>query len=145
MKKELEKKEMEEKDLHQLQRLFKQKHKLGGTSMNRLLTQQESVAIAFQEGFSNDEVQILINGSESCRMFNVSTHSPRQTANLNLQNIPKPIALEIRLPQRNVSKSFQLSGSHQLHLDISLSPESHICSKLQRRTSSASHFVSSLN
>ena len=95
--------------------------------MHQTMNRQESLSISFQEGFSNDEVHILINGAESCRMFNVSTHTPRKTAIVGVPNMQSPLNLEIRLPYRNVSTSFQLDDPQEVWLDLSLSPESQIC------------------
>ncbi len=95
--------------------------------MSHALSTQATLQISFQEGFSKDEVHILLNGSESCRMAEVSTQSPRRTAILGLSDIPGPVHMEIRLPFRNVSKSVQVQDPRHLLLDVSLSPESEIC------------------
>lgn len=128
---------LEAEDFRELNTQVTHSQYYGDTHMNQTMNQQESVSISFQEGFSNDEVHILINGTESCRMFNVSTHTPRKTANVGIQDIPKPVNIEIRLPQRNVSKSFQLDAPRQVLLDVSLSPESQICYKLLKNTTQA--------
>ncbi len=95
--------------------------------MNHSLSTQQTLKISFQEGFSKDEVHILLNGAESCRMVEVSTQSPRRTAILGLSDIAGPLNMEIRLPFRNVSKSVQVPDPRHLLLDVSLSPESEIC------------------
>jgi len=83
--------------------------------------------IDLQDGFKNDTVIIRVNGKEVFRKDNVSTRFQIGYAlSVDLGPVGNPPAVEIVLPQKNISHSLKLQEPEPIFLGVSLTQEGSI-------------------
>lgn len=79
------------------------------------------IHIAFQEGFSRDEVVLRIEGREVIRKMGVTTRLQIGLAlAFDLEVPDEPFEVEVGVPTRSTSAKFRLDPSGPRHVGISL-------------------------
>jgi hypothetical protein len=77
--------------------------------------------VDLQEGFTGDEVNLLINGQQSLHKQGVTTKSLLGLANSSEIEVPDgPITIEIQVPTKSLSKTISLETSASKHLGFSI-------------------------
>jgi len=77
--------------------------------------------IDLQEGFSNDAVEILVNGNSVLQAEGATTKRTLGLALASEIEVPDgTIDIEIRVPTKNLSKTISVEGSNTPNLGISI-------------------------
>jgi len=84
--------------------------------------------VALQEGFSNDTVEIRVNGSEVLRQSGISTRLQIGFAASVETEVTRDTAeLTIALPQKSLSKSLVVPLTGPTYVGVSVEPQGIVC------------------
>ena len=85
------------------------------------------VHIALEEGFTNDQVSIAIDGKEVFRADRVKTRMQIGLAHAFDVDVPQgPVRVQINLPSKNVAQSIDLEVTQELYLAVSVTQQGRV-------------------
>jgi len=89
--------------------------------------------VNLQEGFANDTVVVRVNGQEVFNKTSVKTRPQIGLANAFEVDVPEgSVDIQIALPLKNVSESFELQVSNPIHLGVSITHEGRITHQISQ-------------
>ena len=89
--------------------------------------------INLQEGFTNDTVVVWANGQEVFNKTGVKTRLQIGLAGAFEVDVPESsVDIQIALPLKNVSESFELQVSEPVHLGVSITHEGRITHRVSQ-------------
>jgi hypothetical protein len=89
--------------------------------------------VAFQEGFSGDQVVARLNGEEIFRKSGMKTRLQTGFADsVEVEAPDGPATLAIELPDRNISQSIPITVSGPTYVGISLSSNAQVTHKISQ-------------
>jgi hypothetical protein len=77
--------------------------------------------VDFQEGFTNDEIDLRLNGQELLKKAGVTTNRLLGLASSAEVEVPNGrVTIEITIPTKNLAKTISLESSGSEHLGVSI-------------------------